>query len=119
MSESHIPFMSSGIPRARTRRQIARGLFAIAAVAGLVETCGSHAQAASITWANSGATYSVGTNWIGGTAPADSGADVAAFTGVPVAQPQLTAQRQIGMIDFQSAGWTFTGSQISFPGGPN
>jgi fibronectin-binding autotransporter adhesin len=71
------------------------------------------AHAATITWRNTGTTFSTGTNWVGLSAPAnDLNTDIGAFTNATVtANPQLTANRQINGLIFNAGtgAWTFTG----------
>ncbi|MBA2703386.1 MAG: autotransporter-associated beta strand repeat-containing protein, partial [Blastocatellia bacterium] len=68
-------------------------------------------QAATIEWANVGATWSTGANWVGGTAPADSTVtDIASFgsTGSSAVNPNLTVQRSINGITFLSGAFPYT-----------
>ena len=75
------------------------------------ETPQSSVHGANFTWANTGATFSTGANWLNGTAPSNSATlDVGVFLGTPTVQPQVTATRSIGGLDFQTVGWTFTGT---------
>ncbi len=72
------------------------------------------ARAATIVWANVGTTFSTGSNWVGGVAPASSiVTDIGSFQAATVtANPNLTANRSINGLEFTSgtAGWTFSGS---------
>jgi len=72
------------------------------------------AYSAEITWNGATSTnFEVGTNWVSGTAPADSvTTDSALFSGSPtVNQPALTVDRSIGGLRFGSTGgWTLGGS---------
>jgi hypothetical protein len=79
------------------------------------------AQATTIEWANVGSTWATGSNWVGGTAPADSTVtDIASFgsTGVSPINPNLTAQRSINGIIFLSGAYSYTigGSIITIGG---
>jgi autotransporter-associated beta strand protein len=79
------------------------------------------AQATTIEWANVGSTWAAGSNWVGGTAPADSTVtDIASFgsTGVSPINPNLTAQRNINGIIFLSGAYSYTigGSIITIGG---
>jgi autotransporter-associated beta strand protein len=94
----------------------ARAMLAVAVMSGagsvLLTTTG--ASAAHITWANTGITWNAGANWLGGVAPTNSTtADAAIFVGSPSANPTLSAQASVGALDFQSGGWTFSGSQLT------
>ncbi len=74
----------------------------------------SRLPAATIVWANVGTTFSTGSNWVGGTAPASSlTTDIGSFQASTVSfNPNLTASRSIAGLEFTSgsAGWTFSGS---------
>jgi len=84
-------------------------LFLVAAVA-----TSSWLPAATIVWRNTGTTFSTGSNWVGGVAPASSlTADIGSFqAATATANPNLTASRSIAGLEFTSgtAGWTFSGS---------
>ncbi|MBX3751365.1 MAG: autotransporter-associated beta strand repeat-containing protein, partial [Opitutaceae bacterium] len=71
-------------------------------------------EAATIVWRNTGTTFSTGSNWVGGTAPANNTtSDIGSFqAGTVTANPNLTASRSIAGLEFTSgsAGWTFSGS---------
>src|SRR5690349_20216518 len=93
-----------------------------AAIAGspaiFVLFVGQGASAYLITWANSGVTWSTGSNWVGGVAPANSTiTDAAVFVNSPTVQPFLSGVRSVGSIDFQSAGWIISGSTLTFGSG--
>jgi autotransporter-associated beta strand protein len=74
---------------------------------------GALSNAATIFWENTGATFSTGGNWVGGTAPANSlTQDIGSFTNATVAfNPNVTADRSINGLVFTSgtAAWTFSG----------
>ena len=79
------------------------------------------AQATTIEWANAGSTWAIGSNWVGGTAPADSTVtDIASFgsTGVSPINPNLTVQRSINGLIFLSGAYSYTigGSIITIGG---
>lgn len=74
-----------------------------------------YAQGAPITWADlaGNTNWGSGTSWVGGVAPANSfysSGDVAIFTSVANAQPNLAATRSVNGIDVQlpSGGLNFT-----------
>ena len=97
------------------RRQTAILVAAASTAAGLSQllTPGG-ASAANVTWGNTGITWNAGANWVGGTPPANSAtADGAIFQGAPVAQPFMSASASIGSLDFQSGGWSFSGSTLT------
>ena len=80
--------------------------FILADVAGMT-------SAALIQWNGAvSADFEDGDNWVGGVAPAnDLVTDTAYFTGMPPAnQPELTADRSIAGVRFDSSGWTLGGS---------
>lgn len=91
------------------RRRWARVLLA-AGVCGL----NAAAWAQNSTWGNTGTQYSTPANWNNGV-PGTTSQGV--FLGTPVNQPNLTGSATIGSLDFQSAGWTFTGSRLAMNGG--
>jgi fibronectin-binding autotransporter adhesin len=73
------------------------------------------APAAIVIWeGDTSSTFSTGSNWTGGNAPAnDLITDIASFqTGTIINNPNLTASRSINGLEFVSgtAAWTFTGS---------
>lgn len=71
-------------------------------------------ESAVIVWANTGTTFSTGSNWVGGTAPANSiTTDIGSFQSATVTNnPVLTGNRSINGLQFTdtSGGWTFTGN---------
>ena len=84
-------------------------IFAFAVIASL--GIGFDAVAGSIEWANVGTTWSTGTNWVGGTAPADSTVtDIAVFgsTGASAVNPNLTAARSVNGVTFLNTPFSYT-----------
>lgn len=74
----------------------------------------SAANAASITWENTGTDFNAGANWVGDLAPTT--ADVAVFTGAAVTNPNLAAPTTIQGINFSdvaAAGYTIAGSELT------
>lgn len=76
---------------------------------------GIWAPGAVVIWeGDTSSTFSTGSNWTGGNAPAnDLITDIASFqTGTIINNPNLTASRSINGLEFVSgtAAWTFTGS---------
>jgi autotransporter-associated beta strand protein len=74
---------------------------------------GTQANAVDRTWGNTGTDFETGANWAGGTAPANSNADLGRFTAATATfNPEFTADRTIRGLQFDSgtAAWTFTGS---------
>jgi len=74
----------------------------------------SWASAATISWANSGTDFSLGSSWTGGTAPANSlTTDIASFgSAAPAFQPNLAVNRSIAGIQFISGAGAFTFSGL-------
>ena len=89
-----------------------RWMVSLLLVAGVAVS--NRLPAATIVWANVGTTFSTGSNWVGGVAPANSTAtDIGSFQAATVtANPNLTLSRSINGLEFTSgtAGWTFSGS---------
>jgi fibronectin-binding autotransporter adhesin len=75
---------------------------------------GTQANAANITWGNTGTDFATGANWVGGTAPEDdTTTDIGVFDAATATyNPEFTADRSIGGLQFDpgTAAWTFTGS---------
>ena len=75
---------------------------------------GTQAIANTMTWGNVGTDFATGTNWLGGTAPADNTtSDIGAFANATLTDnPVFTADRSINGLRFSNgtAAWTFTGS---------
>ena len=65
---------------------------------------GTQANAANITWGNTGTNFATGANWLGGTAPANNiTSDIGAFTnGTVTNNPVFTANRSINGLQFNS-----------------
>jgi len=92
---------------------VSRRLLALVSTLGLGEM--AHAQTA-VTWTGAtSTTFATNGNWDGGTAPANNTtANYAIFSGTPtVNQPNLTSTRSIAGLDFQTAGWTLSGSGLT------
>jgi len=75
---------------------------------------GTQAIANTRTWGNVGTDFATGTNWVGGTGPANNTtSDIGAFADATVTNnPVFTADRSINGLQFNTgtAAWTFTGS---------
>jgi fibronectin-binding autotransporter adhesin len=88
--------------------------FVTAALLLLAVLGGTQAIANTMTWGNVGTDFATGTNWLGGTAPADNTtSDIGAFANATVTDnPVFTADRSINGLQFNTgtAAWTFTGS---------
>jgi autotransporter-associated beta strand protein len=80
------------------------------------------ARAATIEWNNTGPDWAIGSDWVGGTAPADSTVtDIAAFgaTGSPQVNPVLNAARSINGVTFLANAYSYTisGSALTIGSG--
>ena len=99
---------SCSSPAAASRRRLAILAGSIAALLG------SHsAQAAAITWSNTGTDFNTGASWIGNTAPGTG--DNATFTGAELTNPNLSASLTIQGLTFSTA--TSSGYTLSAAAG--
>lgn len=101
-----------GIRRNRAQALVAAGLALV--WAGTPEVWG-----ANKTWTGaSDTTFSTTGNWSGGVPANDTTTDTGVFSGTPtVNQPSLTATRSIAGLNFQTAGWTLSGSTLTLGAG--
>ena len=77
-----------------------------------------NATGATIAWANLGVDWATGSNWVGGTAPADSTTtNIASFgsNGIGSVNPNLASNRSISGIIFEPGafGYTVTGAVLT------
>lgn len=96
--------MGSSLASCR-RAHASRIVVAIAGVASLTS-----AAQGQTTWNNAGTSWNSAANWNNGVPPA---AGNATFVGTPITQPNLVGSATVGSIDFQSGGWTFSGSRLA------
>jgi fibronectin-binding autotransporter adhesin len=97
------------------REQSATNLFSdVRTFAGPITTSSAlvpAATGATIVWANIGVDWAAGSNWVGGTAPADSTtANIASFgsNGIGSVNPNLAIPRSISGIIFESGAFSYT-----------
>jgi hypothetical protein len=87
------------------------------ALMGLSLALAANAQGSVITWTgNAGTDYATAGNWQGGVVPASNDyQDTARFADTSPANktPNLAAGRLVGNLEFDSAGWTFSGAQLT------